>query len=425
VVQSGRAGSTLREAYLHVSKAYFPPDGKIPDPLLFKKPQYNTWIELQYDQREARIRTYARDIVANGFPAGVLMIDDNWQEDYGNWNFHPGRFTDPKGMMEALHGQGFKVMLWVCPFVSPDSEIFRSLRNKGYLLKTGDGRPYICPWWNGHSGLLDFTNPGARDWFRGQLASLGDRYGVDGFKLDAGDAEFYRGDIVSAKPVSPNAHSELWAEVGLAFPLNEYRACWKMAGKGLAQRLRDKLHTWEDMRKLVPDAIAEGLMGYAFTCPDMIGGGEVSSFTDRSKIDQELVVRYAQCSALMPMMQFSVAPWRVLSAENLAICRDMALLHEKMGDAILALARESARTGEPMVRNLEYQYPGKGYAAIRDQFLLGDKILVAPVLEKGKRSRVVVFPAGTWTGDDGSVVKGPATKEIAVPLERLPWYRRD
>jgi alpha-glucosidase (family GH31 glycosyl hydrolase) len=422
-IKSGKTGSTLREVYLYVSRTFFPPDGKIPDPLLFRQPQYNTWIELQYNQREDRIRAYANDIISKGFPAGVLMIDDNWQEDYGNWNFHPGRFTNPKGMVETLHGQGFKVMLWVCPFVSADSEILRSLQQKGYLLKRDSGQSYICSWWNGYSALLDFTNPGTVIWFRGQLSILQEKYAVDGFKLDAGDAEFYTGNIVAHKQVSPNTHSELWAEIGLSFPLNEYRACWKMAGKGLAQRLRDKLHTWEDLRKLIPDAVAEGLMGYAFTCPDMIGGGEVSSFTDQNKIDEELIVRYAQCSALMPMMQFSVAPWRVLSKESLAACRKMALLHVQMGDEILELAKASSRTGEPMVRNLEYQYPGKGYAAVKDQFLLGEKVLVVPALEKGKRVRSVVFPEGIWKGDDGSVVKGPAKKEISVPLDRLPWYR--
>ena len=166
-------------------------------------------------------------------------------------------------------------------------------------------------------------------------------------------------------------------------------------------------------------------MGYAYICPDMIGGGEYSFFYGNpdKPLDQELIVRSAQCSALMPMMQFSVAPWRVLSQKNMALCRDIALLHERMGAEILSLARASAKSGEPMVRALEYGYPHQGYAGMKDQFLLGEYILVAPVLEKGARSREVVFPKGTWRGDDGSRVTGPCTKEIAAPLDRLPWYR--
>jgi alpha-glucosidase len=95
--ETGKQGDSLREVYRYVSRTFFPSTGEQPDELLFVKPQYNTWIELIYDQREEWIRKYASDILANGFPAGVLMIDDNWQEDYGVWEFHPGRFTDPKG----------------------------------------------------------------------------------------------------------------------------------------------------------------------------------------------------------------------------------------------------------------------------------------------------------------------------------------
>ena len=70
-IQTGRHGQTLREVFDYVSRTYFPSTGEIPDERLFTKPQYNTWIELIYDQREDRIRKYARDILANGFPAGV------------------------------------------------------------------------------------------------------------------------------------------------------------------------------------------------------------------------------------------------------------------------------------------------------------------------------------------------------------------
>lgn len=423
----GQTGNSLRDAFRYVSRTYFPSNGKIPDERLFTKPQYNTWIELIYDQREDRIRKYADDILANGFPSGVLMIDDNWQEDYGVWDFHPGRFQDPRGMIDHLHAQGFPVMLWICPYFSPDSETFRLLEKKGYFLRDQRGGTSIQRWWNGYSSSLDLTNPEAVAWFQQKLEKLTTEYGVDGFKLDAGDAEAYHdNNLVAKQTISPNAHSELWAQLGLPFKLNEYRACWKTAGKPLAQRLRDKGHSWQDLRQLVPDALATGLMGYAYVCPDMIGGGDYTYFYgDADKhLDEELIVRSAQCSALMPMMQFSVAPWRVLSPKNMGVCRKMAKLHELMGGEILALAKESSTSGEPIVRAMEYVYPNQGYAKMHDQFLLGDSILVAPVLEKGASHRTVVFPTGSWQGDDESIVKGPTKIKIETPLTRLPWYRK-
>ncbi len=435
-IQSGTAGKTIRDSYDYAVKNFFPPNGKIPEELLFTKPQYNTWIELTYNQNEEDILKYAQAIIDKGYPPGVLMIDDNWQDSYGTWEFSAKRFKDPKGMMKKLHVMGFKVMLWVCPFVSADTENFRQLAKDGMLLLDDDktrevlwantqNKTAIIRWWNGASACLDLSNPKTREWFEGRLKFLMDEYGVDGFKFDAGDADFYTGDIVSYVPdLAPNDHTTYFAKLGLQFPLNEYRASWKMAGLPLAQRLRDKSHNWGDLQKLIPDLMSQSMMGYAYTCPDMIGGGEYGSFMDLASIDEELVVRSAQVHALMPMMQFSVAPWRVLSEENNEICLDAAKLHEKMGSMFLNLAKTASKTGEPIVKPLALAYPESGYEMIKDQFMLGDSILVAPVVEKGSRKRSVVLPKGRWKADDGTSYKGNRTVEIEVPLNRLPYFTK-
>jgi alpha-glucosidase (family GH31 glycosyl hydrolase) len=99
-------------------------------------------------------------------------------------------------------------------------------------------------------------------------------------------------------------------------------------------------------------------------------------------------------------------------------------LHTRLAPEILDLARHAAKTGEPVVRHLEYVFPGRGYERVQDQFLLGDTILVAPVTGHGARSRKVVFPPGRWLSEDGSAVEGPSAREVPAPLERLPWWRR-
>jgi alpha-glucosidase len=352
------------------------------------------------------------------------MIDDNWQLDYGTWRFHPGRFANPRAMVDELHKLGFQVMVWVCPFVSPDSEIYRYLRSRGFLLNepTGD-QPAIVRWWNGASALLDLSNPGAFDWFATQLDSVRTLYGVDGFKLDAGDVDFYR-NTKSFRPVTPHDQSELYGRIGLRFPLNEYRARWKMGGQPIAERLQDKRHSWEDLRKLVPQGALMGLLGYPFTAPDMIGGGEFSSFLNLKTLDQDLVVRSAQASALMPMMQFSAAPWRVLDATHLAAVKKAVALRGQHTPYIMDLARAAARTGEPIIRPMEYDFPHQGLATVIDQFMLGDRLLVAPVVEKGATSRAVRLPAGRWRGVDGAVVRGGRTIRVNAPLDVLPVFER-
>ncbi len=434
----GKTGNTLKEAYLYCSQQFFPPSGKIPAEDLFSKAQFNTWIEFTYNQNQEGILEYARGIIENGFQPGVLMIDEGWFKSYGNWDFDRVSFPDPKKMMNELKKMDFKVILWVCPYVTPDGPFWKDLWlnywEKGDTIWILNGKnpeyPAVMQWWDGFSNVIDLSHPKGVKWYKDQLDWLMKTYEVDGFKFDGGDAIHYSLErflstfLSYNRDITPNEHSELYVKIGLDYPFNEYRAAWKMGGEPIAMRLRDKNHSWEDLQKLIPGIINQGLMGYAYTCPDLIGGGEYLSFQNLESIDQELVVRAAQCHALMPMMQFSVAPWRVLNKENLKICVDMANLHVLLGEEILQLAREAANTGEPIIRSLEYEFPDNGYADINDQFMLGSKILVAPVVEKGAVKRKITFPPGRWEGDDGTVIEGPQKKEIVTPLSRLPWFRK-
>ncbi len=423
------SGKNLRDAYLNASKRFFPSKGELPDTLLFTHPQYNTWIELIYNQNQKDIINYAKSIIDNGFPPGVLMIDDNWADYYGRFDFRADRFSNAPAMVDTLHHMGFKVMLWMSPFISPDTEVFRELQAKKYLLYSGeDKKPWqdaekisIINWWNGYSAVVDFTNPEAEKWFHDKLEYMVKAYHLDGFKFDAGDADFYPENAVSYRPVTPNEHSRLWGELGNYYPLNEYRAMWKMGGEPLVQRLRDKQHSWEDLQKLIPHITVAGLSGYQFTCPDMIGGGEFGSFIGRDNLDEHLVVRSAACSALMPMMQFSVAPWRVLSENNLMAVKKMVALRQNYVPYIMELVKQSAESGEPIVRTMEYEFPHQGMAEIKDQFMLGKKYLVAPVVTK-ENKREIQLPKGVWKSDEGKTIKGPKIIAEDVPLDRLPVF---
>jgi len=426
-------GRNLKDAYMTASKRFFPASGKLPDSLLFKSPQYNTWIELIYNQNQKDILKYAHSIIDNGFPAGVLMIDDNWAPYYGKFEFRKDRFPDAKAMIDELKSLGFKVMLWVCPFISPDTEESRELLNGKLVLMNNDGNvnkswaeaktPAIINWWNGYSFVLDFSNPNAVTWYKNQLHKMTKEYGLDGFKFDAGDPEFYPDNSISYKKTSANEHTELWGSFGLEYPLNEYRAMWKRGNEPLVERLRDKFHTWSDLKKLIPHITTAALLGYSFSCPDMIGGGDYSSFVSGSKLDQDLIVRSAQCQALMPMMQFSVAPWRVLDTEHLEAVKKTVKVRQSFVPLIMRLAKISAKTGEPIVSNMEYSFPNQGFETCKDQFMLGENFMVAPMLEKGFK-RNVVFPKGKWKTNKGLIIMGPIAKQFDILLDELLWFEK-
>ncbi|WP_343327843.1 glycoside hydrolase family 31 protein [Lentibacillus saliphilus] len=415
----------LKDAYVQASETYFPPSNQMPDAAFFSYPQFNTWMEMNYEPTQEKVLQFANDILNKGFPPGILMIDDGWQEDFGVWNFHSGRFPNPKAMVEELRELGFKVMVWLCPFISPDSYASRMLHKQGCLIQDQAGEPVIRKWWNGYSAILDCSNAAAVKWIEAEMDALMTTYDIDGFKMDGGDPQYYRQSDVCHQTLTPNEHSLKWAEIGLKYPFNEYRACWKLGNQPLVQRLSDKNHSWDALKSLVPNGIAQGLMGYPFICPDMIGGGQYDDLVNPEFVwDQELFVRYAQCSALFPMMQFSTAPWRVLDQTHLNYCLEAVKIHESMSSSINELAKHAARTGEPIVRHMAYHFNASEYADVKDQFMLGEDVLVAPVLEKGVKERTIVFPAGTWIGDDGTQVNGPCRMSVTAPISRLPYYKR-
>ena len=235
----------------------------------------------------------------NGFPQGIFMIDDNWQNDYGNFDFKASRFPDPRGMIDSLHAMGFRVMLWISPYVSPDSPEFRELERKGYLLKTRRGAPAIVRWWNGYSACYDLTNPEAVAYLRGKLEENRSKYGTDGFKFDGGDVAYMQAEpyLYHDPEGDPNRYMQRWAELGGTFACNELRACWKLGGQPVVQRLGDKDYSWRALQLLIPDMTAAGLLGHPYTCPDMIGGGQFTSFLGVERFDEEresLLVSYDQ-----------------------------------------------------------------------------------------------------------------------------------
>lgn len=434
------AGETLKDAYLAAMRAHFPFSGKVPPEKFFTAAQYNTWMELDYNQTEENVLAYAHAIVEHGHEPGILMIDEGWQTRYGSWEFDRIKFPDPKGMVDELHSLGFKVMLWVVPIYSADGMDFMmathptlaSLKggagDKELFLRTDAGDVAVVRWWNGYSAIFNMCKEDDRAFLDGRLKKLMHDFGIDGFKFDGGNTDMYNPAAIvngAQTKYTPDELNIAWNEFGEGYEYHEYKDTFKGGGKPVIQRLRDRRHSWDGdgLNTLLPGALNQGLMGYPFLCPDMVGGGIwTHNYQSDFHVDEELFVRMAQCSALLPMIQFSWAPWRVLGEEAQAHCLAAARLHKQFAPIIMELVRESAESGEPIVRHMEYAYPHAGYETISDQFLLGDGVLVAPVLERGAVTREVVLPAGKWLYLGKEPFEGGQTVEVPAPIDTLPYF---
>ncbi len=442
-------GHDLRAGFTAARNRYFPIDCRRLVKEFFTIPQYNTWIECLYDPTQEHVMAYAHKIIDNGFQPGILMIDEGWHGRYGDWRFDRLKFPDPKKMVDELHAMGFKVMLWVVPYVCADGLPFVNSFDKSYnmygndpdqllgiRIKSHTREPALFRWWNGVSAMLDLSKPTDRKFLDDQLQALMRDYGIDGFKFDGGNVHGYRACLTGEHTSSNktvNQLNEAWNSFAAQYDYHEYKDTYNGARHATIQRLCDRNHAWSfrhpgekkenGLASLIPDSIAQGLIGHPFICPDMVGGGEWLDFVDGKPIDQELFVRWAQCSALFPMMQYSKAPWDCLDKRHCDLVIEAGKLHKQLSEEIYAMVERAEVTGEPILRNMEYNFPHCGYARITDQFMLEDSILVCPVLEKGATSRKVVLPKGRWMESDGTVYT-EGEHEISAPLEKLIWFRK-
>ena len=435
------AGKTLREAYIGAMKNHFPFKEGIYTPREFyEHPQFNTWMELIKEQKQDEIIKYAEEVIEHGYKPGIFIIDGGWQQRQGTWEADPQMLYDPKKLADRLHELGFIVMIWVSPFINPEGKTFldlyinyavegqadKHLLKHKHMVRHKDGDVAIQKWWSGFSAIYNFTSEADREHMAKQLAHLMDDYGFDGFKFDGGSYKpqsFLRGtDFLG--DYTPSQLNNAWMEFASSYKYHEVKDSWKQCGKPIIQRLFDKLHSWDKngLNCLIPHGCFIGLIGSPFVCPDMIGSGSWTAFLS-GNFDEELFIRMAECSALFPMMQFSSLPWRHLSENAQKICKNMAELHERMYPEIEKILTNTEKTGEPMIRSMEYMYPNHGYERINTQFMLGENILVAPVVTKGEVVKEVYIPEGTWIEQNtNQAYVGPCKAMVDAPIERLPWF---
>lgn len=420
-------GKNIAEVRDLFAQAVGKPKKRPPD-YVFEKPIWGTWCQYFSKVTQRDVIAYARRIHDGGWPASFIIIDDGWQTHYGDNEFN-SKFPDPKAMTDEVHKLGAKLVLWVENFANPDSDRYRRGKEKGGLIRdAATGRPAHIRWWNGEAGLIDLSNRAARDGYVNELKALMKRYGVDGFKFDGGDAEYWpaAGAISAGGPITRNRYTDLWAEVGSEFELNELRVGWRSQPLGVLNRLRDKRASWSEadgMPAIITHGGVQSLLGFVFNCPDLIGGGLDEGF----KPDEELNVRWTEAAAFMPIMQFSYGPWQ-FSASAQKIIHRFALLHGKLWHSHLkALVDRAMATGKPIWSPLFYVFPeDEKVYLIRDQFMVGDTLLVAPVVAPGARERDVYLPAGKWRDfwSEKVVEGGRVLPNYPAPLEGIPVFER-
>lgn len=392
---------------------------------MFRDPIWTTWARFKMGIDQHWTLKFADEIIAHDFPHSIMEIDDKWSRSYGDMIFDPIKFPDPKEMVRQLHDKGFRVTLWVTPFAAEHSHAFIEGLAQGFWVAGKSGEAEPIRWWQGEGYALDVTNDRAVAWYLDRLYQLREKYGIDGFKFDAGESCFLPPNFQCHQPILPNDYTHLWVErVAGRFEWAEVRSAYRNQSASLFVREWDRHSSWgldNGLQSVITAALTFGLLGYPFVLPDMVGGNAYGSLLP----DKELLIRWAQANALLPAMQFSIAPWD-FDEETIELCRKAVKWHTDNAQ-IFPLAEAATQTGHPIIRPISWLAPDDPTTyPIGSQFALGESTMVAPVMEAGARSRDFYLPAGTWRDvlRETTLEGGRWYKDYPAPLDYLPWFER-
>lgn len=405
-------------------------------PILPPKWAFGLWMSSGFKRDSAdAVLGRARQLREHGVPCDVFHLDSYWQREdrWSDLNWDEEMFPDPEGLIRQVKALGFKVCLWMNPYLMSGSERLKEAQEKDYLLKTPQGEAYVTHLWGAITrppvGIIDMTNPEAVAWFKGLLRSLL-RMGVDVFKTDFGegipvDAVAHNGmtgeRLHNLYPLLYNdAVSEVTAEetgrAGLVWGRSTYAGGQRHA----AQWGGDPRCTYRDMASTLRGGLSIGMCGHAFWSHD-IGG-----FKGQPTLD--LYVRWAQFGLLSPLSRAhgttTRLPWDY-GEEASRIVRDYVRLRYRLLPYIYTYACIAAETSLPLMRAMILEFPDDPNTYTMDlQYMLGEELLVAPIYNSAGR-RAVYFPAGRWVDFwTHELIEGPETRWVEASLDVLPLYVR-
>ena len=185
-------GLNARAAHMQaVAKFLGKPKGH-PDENMVREPVWSTWARYKRFVNTSVVTEFAQEILDNGYK-GQFELDDDWEECYGSLTFNKNKFPNIKNLTDSLHTKGFRVTLWIHPFINKNCPTyFADALAKNKFVKDHSGNVETS-WWNSEknqAGYIDFTKTEVAKWFSDHLKALQVSAGIDSYKFDAGESSW-------------------------------------------------------------------------------------------------------------------------------------------------------------------------------------------------------------------------------------------
>jgi alpha-glucosidase len=391
------------------------------------------------------VREVVKGFREHHLPLKVIHLDIDYMDGYRVFTMDDQRFAHFSELAAELAADDVCLVTIVDPGVKCDEgfSLFHQGVQRDMFCRMPNGKLLTAPVWPGWVAFPDFTRPEVRRWW-------GDQYddfvaaGVAGFWHDMNEPSAFAawGELTLPRGTRHGMegrggdHLEAHNLYGWLMNRAAYEALrriapqrrpWLLSRSGWAGNQRytwtwtgDIDSTWECLRQTIPTILGLGLSGIPFTGPD-IGG-----FTGAPSA--ELYLRWFQLATFLPFFRTHSAadtprrePW-VYGESYTGIIRRFLHLRQQLMPYLYTLAWETSCTGVPLIRPLFWAQPEAQHLwEVDDAFLLGDELLVAPILHPDIKHRSLTLPSGVWFNlwtDD--IYPGDETVSLPADLETIP-----
>jgi len=358
-----------------------------------------------------------------------------------NWNRE--KFPDPKGFVRRYLDHGVRLCANIKPCLLRDHPRFAEAEEEGLLIHNEDGSPTLVQFWDEAGAYLDFTNPKTLAWWEARVTDALLEYGIAATWNDNNEFEIWSdqarvdgfGDPVPARAFKA-IHTLLMIRASKraqrAFAPDTRPFLISRAGTTGMQRYvqtwsGDNYTSWETLKYNVRMGTGLAVSGVSNT------GHDIGGFAGPAP-DPELFLRWVQFGIFLP--RFSIHSWNDdqtvnepwMYPEITPFVSGLIKFRERLTPYLYDLLWKSHSAFEPMIRPTYLEFPDDPKCfEENDEMLLGSDLLVVPVVEPGRRERVVYLPAGAGWYDfhTGERFEGGREIVLAAPWDRPPLLARE
>ncbi|MFA5805581.1 MAG: glycoside hydrolase family 31 protein [Melioribacteraceae bacterium] len=396
---------------------------------------------------EENVRRIAKTFRDKNIPCDVIYLDIHYMDGYRVFTFDKNRFPDPAKMISDLKSEGFKIVPIVDPGVKADPNYFAAKEGleKDLFAKYPDGIPYQGEVWPSWAYFPDFTKKETRDWWGKNLSAFLN-LGIEGFWNDMNEPSTWGQSFPDIVQFDDNGFIADHKKIHNVYALSMARATSEglkqysskrhfiltRAGFAGVQRYSavwtgDNESTEEHLKLACTMSQNLGLSGVPFV------GSDVGGFMGEPTND--MYIRWMQLGAFTPFFRGHSAidtkarePFSFNEyVEELS--RQAIQMRYKLIPFWYNEFYNSSQTGLPIMRSMFVNYP-KDENCYRNeaqyQFMIGENLLVAPVLLSTDRFKKFYLPDGKWYDWNGNkIVAGGQWSVIEVPLNKIPLYIKE